>query len=115
MVLGAISVYGTNRLHIVEGTPNQIKHVNVLEGRLLRQVSEWFPGKEFIFEQDSIPCHIRKIAMEWFRNNKFKVLKMPEKSPNMNPIENLCKIRNHQIHSESIITKTELIEKLIKV
>ena len=55
MVLGAISVHGTNRLHIVEGTTNQVKYVNVLEGRLLRQVSEWLSGKDFIFEQDGIP------------------------------------------------------------
>ena len=35
MVWGAISVYGTSRLHIVEGTMNQIKYIKVLEERLL--------------------------------------------------------------------------------
>ena len=32
---GAISVHGTSRLHIVEETMNQVKYVQVLEGRLL--------------------------------------------------------------------------------
>ena len=40
MVWGTISVHGTSRLHIVRGAMNQVKYVDMLEGRLLRQVSE---------------------------------------------------------------------------
>ena len=49
----AISVYGTSRLHIVERTMNQVKYIQVLEGRLMRQVREWFPGNDSIFQQDA--------------------------------------------------------------
>ena len=70
MVWGAISVHGTSRLLIVEGTMNQVKYVDNLEGGLLRQVREWFPDKNFIFQQDSAPCHTRKMSMKWFQTKK---------------------------------------------
>ena len=42
MVWGAISVHGTSRLHIVEGNMNQVKYIEVLKGRLLPQIKEWY-------------------------------------------------------------------------
>ena len=50
MVWGAISVYGTCRSHIVKGTMNQIKYIEVLEERLLPQLNDWFPDKNYIFQ-----------------------------------------------------------------
>ena len=115
MVWGAISVHGTSRLHIVQGTMNQMKYVEMLEGRLLRQVTEWFPDKNFIFQQDDAPCHTGKMSMKWFKTKKIRVLKWPGNSPDMNPIENVWEVLKNEIHSQPITTKNELIEQLIKV
>ena len=75
----------------------------------------WFPGKNFIFQQDGTPCHTGKITIKWFGDNKSEVLKWPGNFPDLNLIENLCEILKHEIHSEPITTKIELIEKLIRV
>ena len=48
--LWEIPVHGTSRLQVVEGTMNQVKYVQVLEGRLLRQVREWFSENDSIFQ-----------------------------------------------------------------
>ena len=67
MVWGSISVHETSRLHIVEGTINQVKYLLKLEGRLLGQVREWFPDNDFIFQHGIAPCHTGKISMKWLR------------------------------------------------
>ena len=59
-------VHGTSTLPIAQGTTNQVKYVDMLENRRLRQVSEWFPDKNFIFQQNGAPCHTGKMSMKWF-------------------------------------------------
>ena len=49
MVCGAISVHGTSRLNIVEGTVNAIKYIEVIKGRLLPQKREWYGENPWIF------------------------------------------------------------------
>ena len=115
MIWEAISVYVTSRLHIVKGTMNQIKYTKVLEERLLPQLNDWFPDKDYIFQQDGAPCHTGKMTKKWFHSNKIRVLKLPGNSPDMNPIENLWESLKNEIHSEPISTKRELIKKLINV
>ena len=43
------------------------------------------------------------------------MLKWSENSPDMNPIENLRNMLKDEIYAEPIITKSELIQRLIKV
>ena len=49
IVWGAISVHGTSRLNIVEGTVNAIKYIEVIKGRLLPQKREWYGENPWIF------------------------------------------------------------------
>lgn len=115
MVWGAISVHGTSRLHIVEGMMDQNKYINVLEKRLLPQIDEWYPDKDFIFQQDSAPCHTAKKVKAWFTKKNIRVLKWPGNSPDMNPIETLWDLLKDEIHLVPITTKTALIQRLIEV
>lgn len=115
MVWGAISVHGTSRLHIVEGTMNQVKYIEVLKGRLLPQIREWYGEQPWIFQQDSAPCHTAKSVKTWCAQNGVQLLPWAGNSPDMNPIESLWGILKDEIHNEPITTKQELICHLIQV
>lgn len=115
MVWGAISVHGTSRLHIVEGMMNQTKYIEVLRGRLLPQVTEWYGDRPWIFQQDSAPCHTAKSVKKWCAENGVELLPWAGNSPDMNPIESLWCLLKNEIHEVPITTKTKLIERLIKV
>ena len=68
---------------------NQLKYVDMLEERLLWQVSEWFRDKNFIFQQDGAPCRTGKMSMKCFQTKK---LKWPGNYLDMNLIENLWEV-----------------------
>ena len=115
MVWGAISVHGTSRLHIVSGMMNAQKYISVLQTRLLPQIKDWRCENDWIFQQDSAPCHTAKAVKTWIAKNNVKVLPWAGNSPDMNPIENLWDLLKEEIHSVPITTKTALIERLIHV
>ena len=115
MVWGAISVHGTSHLHIVDGTMDQFKYIEVLKGRLLPQIREWYGESPCIFQQDSAPCHTAKSVKKWCTENGVQVLPWAGNSPDMNPIESLWCILKDEIHKQPITTKHQLIERLIEV
>ena len=92
MVWGAISVHGTSCLHIVSGTMNAQKHISVLQTRLLPQIKDWQSEWDWIFQQDSAPCHTAKAVKLWIAKNNIQVLPWAGNSPDMNPIENLWEL-----------------------
>ena len=60
MVWSVMCFKGTGRLHVVEGTMNSKKYVDVLKDCLLPQLQEWFRNENFIFMQDGAPCHTQE-------------------------------------------------------
>lgn len=115
MVWSVISSEGTGRLYIVEGTMRQDQYIRVLQAKLLPQVQEWFPNGDFIFMQDSAPCHKAKSVSKFLNENKVKLLDWPGNSPDLNPIENLWEVMKREIAKENITTKQRLIERLTQV
>jgi len=107
MVWGAISIHGTSRLCIVEGTMNAKKYIEVLSTRLKPQIHEWFGGSQCIFQQDSAPCHTTKKVHDWMKNNGVKLLPWPDNSPDMNPIESLWDVLKDEIHEVPITNKIQ--------
>jgi len=98
---------------------NQIKCVEGLEGRLLRQAGECYPGSGFIFQQT--PCHTGKWKGidDVVQGQQSLGIKMAWKLSTYESHRKLWDILKHEIHSEPtnkpLTTKRELIERLIKV
>ena len=74
MVWGANSVHETSRSHIVEGTMNAVKYIEVLKGQLLPQEQKWYGENPGIFHQDSAPCHTARAMKTWFAQNDIELL-----------------------------------------
>jgi len=115
MVWSIISSQGPGRLYIVEGTMRQDQYLRVLKTKMLPQVQEWFPNKQYTFMHDSAPCHKARTVSKFLSDNQVKVLDWPGNSPDLNPIENLWKLMKKRIATEIITNKRRLIERLIEV
>lgn len=116
-----MSVYGTGRLKIVDGTMRQEQYKTILESRLLPQLQDWANEKgsgcikDFIFMHDGAPCHKGKIVTKFLESKRIQTLPWPGNSPDMNPIENLWSVLKKEMKKETITNKKQLIESLINV
>ena len=115
MVWSVMSVHGTGRLYIVEGTMRQDQYLQVLRNRLLPQIKDWFGEIPCVFMHDGAPCHKAKKVTKFLSDLDLSVLPWPGNSPDMNPIENLWSIVKKKIRKTNITTKTQLIETLINI
>ncbi len=97
MVWGCISAYGMGRLHVLEGTMNAERYIKVLEQHMLP--SRWclFQGRSCVFQQDNAKPHTAAITTAWLRSRRVRVLNWPACSPDLSPIENICRIIKRNI------------------
>ncbi len=58
-----------------------------------------YTSSDGYFQQDNAPCHKSQIISDWFleHDNKFTLLKWPQQSPNLNPIEHLWDVVEQEI------------------
>ena len=93
----------------------QDQYREVLQNRLLPQLSEWFPDGDCTFMQDGAPCHTAKSVMAFLRERNVRVLAWPGNSPDQNPIENIWMIVKKRVANLQPTTKAQLIAAILNV
>ncbi len=81
MVWGCRSAYGMGSLHVLEGTMNAERYINVLEQHMLPFRWRLFQGRPCVFQQDNAKPHIAAITTAWLRSRRVRVLNWPVCSP----------------------------------
>ncbi len=89
MVWGCISAYCMGSLHVLEGTRNDERYIQVLEQHMLPSRRRLFQGRPCVFEQDNAKPHTAVITTAWLRSRGVRVLNWPACSPDILPIENM--------------------------
>lgn len=89
MIWGCMSAKGVERLHMCEGTVNGQKYRDdILSPKMLHFARDLFLDKDspddaipdFVFQQDSVPCHTANIVQKWFTENNITTLSWPGNS-----------------------------------
>jgi transposase len=81
-----------NRIILIEENLNAIRYQQILNDFLLI-VGQRIGGDSWILVQDNAPCHRAAATKQWLHRKNVKVLNFPARSPDLNPIEKLWRIR----------------------
>lgn len=90
MVWGGFSANGMIALAILEGNQDSDKYIQTLSDYLMPLVDE-LHGKEWIFMQDGASI-LGPTRRKWLSEAQVNVMDWPAKSPDLNPIENMCSV-----------------------
>ena len=115
MIWGCFSSKGLGRLKVIEETMKSQDYLNVLEHKMLPSARDLFGNENFIYQDDSAPCHRSKAVKQWQESQNIEVLSWPGNSPDMNPIENLWAILKQKVLKHQPKNKNELIFAILKV
>ncbi|KAK3519125.1 hypothetical protein QTP70_018849, partial [Hemibagrus guttatus] len=80
---------GRRQLHRIKGTMDGAMFCQILGENLLPSARALKMGRGWVFQHDNDPKHLAKATKEWLKKKHIKVLELPRKSPDLNPIENL--------------------------
>ena len=76
-----------------------LMQVGILERHILPSRRRLFPGTTCLFQQDNARPHSAGITRAWLRRNRLCVLDWLACSPDLSPIENVCRIMKRRIRT----------------
>lgn len=88
-VWGYMTARGIGLCHRINGRFTGEVYIDILQNVMLPSVSNIFPNRNFIYQQDNCPVHTARRVADWMRENDINLLHWPSRSPDVNPIENV--------------------------
>ncbi len=85
------------RLYVLEGTMHAERYIKVLGQHVLPSRRCLFQGRPCVFQQDNAKPHTATITTACLRSRRVWVLNWPDCSPDLSPIENICRIIKQKI------------------
>jgi len=90
MLWGCFSAHGRGRLLRIKERMTGAMYCDIWGNNLL-SVRALKMGRGWVFQHDNDPRLTARITQEWLCKKHIKVLPWPSQSPDLNPIENLCR------------------------
>ncbi len=94
MIWGAMSSAGVGQLCFLKTNITAPVYQEILEHFMLPSADQLFKDADFIFRHDLAPAHTAKSTKSWLNEHGVGVLDWPANLADLNPIENLEKMRN---------------------
>ncbi|KAG2962079.1 hypothetical protein PC120_g27732 [Phytophthora cactorum] len=88
MVWGSFSSAGKSKLAVLEGRQASEHYIYTVSEYMLPFV-HLHHGVDDIYQQDNASIHRSKLTMEFFEEERIKLLDWSARSPDLNPIENV--------------------------
>ncbi len=112
MAWGCFPSSGPGWLAVINETMNPTLYQKILKGSGCQFVTS---SSSALMQQDSDPKHTSKSTSEWIKKEQIKVLKQPNKSLDLNPIEMLWHDLKQSLHAwkpSNICIKTILLRRV---
>ena len=91
------------------------QYIKILSKNLFKSAEMCFDGDdtEWIFQQDNDPKHTARDTDHWLEQKGVNRMEWPPQSPDLNPIENLWSILDHNLKNRKVNTEEELYNALL--
>ena len=110
----ALTIDGIIVSHLVDGTINSAKYIDIIRDVLLPKLRAKY-NDDFILQQDNASAHKSKATAKFLKDSKVEVLNWPSRSPDMSLIENIFKSLKDLVYgTEDYTTKKDLWAKIGK-